>query len=212
MGSSSSKNANEYESQIKARYATEMNDFKLTDNQKKLFDGNAIIEWYGHFKKTSDCKTDGVPGLSKKKFTMLYQRFYPNSKIELFASLMFDHLDADQSGAIDFVEFYQVIIVTELSLDQQVVNMVFNGADKNNNAHLEPQEVADLMIAVYEMGGLDTRKATNQPQINDILSKMAATGDIQSSDQLTLDEWRKLIERDEKLKSAFMHFGFKATN
>ena len=58
---------------------------------------------------------------------MLYQRFYPNSKIELFASLMFDHLDADQSGAIDFVEFYQVIIVTELSLDQQVVNMVFNG-------------------------------------------------------------------------------------
>ena len=36
MGSSSSKNANEYESQIKARYATEMNDFKLTDNQKKL--------------------------------------------------------------------------------------------------------------------------------------------------------------------------------
>ena len=35
------------------------------------------------------------------------------------------------------------------------------------------------MIAVYEMGGLDTRKATNQPQINDILSKMAATGDIQ---------------------------------
>lgn len=66
---------------------------------------------------------------------MLYQRFYPNSNIELFASLMFDHLDADQSGAIDFVEFYQVIIVTELSLDQQVVNMVFNGGKSDHDQY-----------------------------------------------------------------------------
>ena len=35
MGSSSSKNADEYESQIKARYATEMKNCR-TDNQKKL--------------------------------------------------------------------------------------------------------------------------------------------------------------------------------
>ena len=33
---------------------------------------------------------------------------------------MFDYLDNDGSGVIDFVEFYQVIIVTELCLSDKV--------------------------------------------------------------------------------------------
>ena len=68
---------------------------------------------------------------SKNKFTTLYQRFYPKSNVELFAQLMFDHLDADQSGTIDFVEFYQVIIVTELSLESKVADMVFSGGNRH---------------------------------------------------------------------------------
>ena len=44
---------------------------------------------------------------------------------------MFDHLDADNSGTIDFVEFYQVIIVTELSLESRVADMVFSGGNRH---------------------------------------------------------------------------------
>ena len=39
--------------------------------------------------------------------------------------------------------------------------------------------MADLMIAVYEMGGYDTRKTVNQPEIDGIFAAMAAAGDIQ---------------------------------
>ena len=42
------------------------------------------------------------------------------ANVGLFADLMFDYLDNDGSGVIDFVEFYQVIIVTELCLSDKV--------------------------------------------------------------------------------------------
>ena len=38
---------------------------------------------------------------------------------------MFDYLDNDGSGVIDFVEFYQVIIVTELCLSDKVIFIQF---------------------------------------------------------------------------------------
>ena len=43
---------------------------------------------------------------------------------------MFNDLDDDKSGCIEFVEFYKVIIVTELSLQDKVMDMVFHGGIK----------------------------------------------------------------------------------
>ena len=43
-------------------------------------------------------------------------------------------------------------------------------------------------------------------------ARLNKTIKLKSSEQLTLDEWRKLIKRDVKLDSAFKHFGFTATN
>ena len=50
----------------------------------------------------------------------MYQRFYPLSTVSDFATLMFDYLDEDESGVIDFMEFYQVIIVTETCNSKEV--------------------------------------------------------------------------------------------
>ena len=101
---------------------------------------------------------------------------------------MFDYLDDDGSGVIDFVEFYQVIIVTELclsdkvSLDRnftknsiflQVMEWVFIGADANKNDSLDRQEVADLLVAVYEMGGVDTR--VHPPNVDGFFDRVDAT-------------------------------------
>ena len=99
---------------------------------------------------------------------------------------MFDYLDNDGSGVIDFVEFYQVIIVTELCLSDKVNNShvliylyfkvmewVFHGADTNGNESLDRQEVADLLVAVYEMGGVDTR--VHPPNVDGFFDRVDAT-------------------------------------
>ena len=101
---------------------------------------------------------------------------------------MFDYLDNDGSGVIDFVEFYQVIIVTELCLSDkvssipillkfriflQVMEWVFYGADANGNDSLDRQEVADLLVAVYEMGGVDTR--VHPPNVDGFFDRVDAT-------------------------------------
>ena len=43
----------------------------------------------------------------------LFKRFHPRSSVDSFAGLIFEFLDEDKIGVIDFWKFYQVIIVTE---------------------------------------------------------------------------------------------------
>ena len=49
--------------------------------------------------------------------------------------------------------------------------MTLHKADKNSNGYLEKQEVADLMVAVYEMGGWNTKKYT--PDVEDFFATLA---------------------------------------
>jgi hypothetical protein len=50
---------------------------------------------------------------------------------------------------------------------------VFHGADTNSNQALDQQEVANLLVAVYEMGGIDTRH--NKPDIEGFFKRIDAT-------------------------------------
>jgi len=50
---------------------------------------------------------------------------------------------------------------------------VFYGADANGNDSLDRQEVADLLVAVYEMGGVDTR--VHPPNVDGFFDRVDAT-------------------------------------
>ena len=53
------------------------------------------------------------------------------------------------------------------------MEMVFDGADTNNSEALDQQEVANLLVAVYEMGGIDTRH--NKPDVEGFFKRIDAT-------------------------------------
>ena len=53
------------------------------------------------------------------------------------------------------------------------MEMVFDGADTNNSEALDQQEVANLLVAVYEMGGIDTRH--NKPDVESFFKRIDAT-------------------------------------
>lgn len=69
--------------------------------------------------------------LDKKKFTAVYNEFFPRGKSEKFSAEVFKLFDTDKSGKIDFTEFLIAISVSDNGDLKSKLHLAFNMYDQS---------------------------------------------------------------------------------
>ena len=112
--------------------------------------------------------------LDKKKFTLVYQEFFPRGKAEKFSNEIFKLFDTDKSGKIDFKEFLVAISASDNGDVKKKLHLAFNLYDVNQNGRVDKKEMEKIITAIYDLRGVENRKGENDPKerVNDIFRRM----------------------------------------
>ena len=62
----------------------------------------------------------------------------------------FDIMDMDGNGTISLDEFKRILIQLNMSLDEQVIEIMFNTIDTNSNDTIEINELRNLLKTHYK--------------------------------------------------------------
>ncbi|CAF3296624.1 unnamed protein product [Rotaria socialis] len=133
-----------------------------------------IREWHMGFMR--DCPTGK---LDKKKFTEIYQMFYPTGKAQKFCKFAFDTFDTNGDGSIDFEEFLLAISATSQGDIDERLGLAFNMFDISGDGQIDSKELTKLISAMYDLIGETNRKGDRDPKYlaADIMKKLDVNGD-----------------------------------
>ena len=102
---------------------------KLKDRQiKKLekktgFDQDEIQHWYAGFMKDSP-----TGEMQRSEFVQIYRELFPNGDATTFSNYIFNIIDKDASGSINFEEFLEVRFARLiLKIIKKITNLIFKG-------------------------------------------------------------------------------------
>ncbi len=70
----------------------------------------------------------------------------------------------DGSGKIDFTEFLVAVATTSSTDLRKKLKMAFNLYDTNDNGRIEKKEMEKMLIAIYDLLGVENRKGDNDPK------------------------------------------------
>ncbi|UJR31314.1 hypothetical protein I4U23_018812 [Adineta vaga] len=153
---------------------------ELTDKHIALlkantkYDEKAIREWHASFIR--DCPTGR---LDKKKFTEVYQKFYPTGKPDKYCKYAFDTFDANNDGSITFDEFLLSIAASGQGTVDDRLAVAFDLYDISNDGQIDQKELTNLIISMYDLLGETDRKGDRDPKKRaaDIIAKIDLSGD-----------------------------------
>jgi Ca2+-binding EF-hand superfamily protein len=148
-------------------------------------DREDIGEWYQGFLK--DCPGGKLDGI---KFSRTYSKLFPAGNAAGFAEHLFRTMDCDRNGYIDFPELMIALHVQNNGTPEEKLNLAFAMYDKNENQHIEPEELKSAVEAVYEM--LNKKKTDADTQATSIFGKM----DTDNDGTISKDEFNKICLQD----------------
>ncbi|UJR22077.1 hypothetical protein I4U23_025143 [Adineta vaga] len=118
--------------------------------------------------------------LDKKAFNEYYKKLQPrNETINSFEQI-FDMIDVNQDGFVDFNEFLVVIVlINRLNDLGSRLSFVFDMWDQSEDGHIDQKELANVISAIYDRAGVTDRKGERDPKrrAKEIIQKLDISGD-----------------------------------
>ncbi|UJR32475.1 hypothetical protein I4U23_019937 [Adineta vaga] len=155
---------------------------KLSDKEIKM--------WYEEFVRK--CPTGK---LDQKAFTSLFKRFDSQSDLETCKN-MFEFMDENNDGTVDFNEFLFAIAVNNLSGNLvERLDFVFDFWDVSGDGQLDQNELGHLISAMYDRAMIKDRHGDKDPhkRAKEIITKL----DLNSDMKLSKEEFINGCKNDE---------------
>ncbi|CAF1328215.1 unnamed protein product [Rotaria sordida] len=133
--------------------------------------------------------------LDKKSFIEYYGKFNPNAGAQDSFGQIFDMIDSNNDGTIDFNELLVVIVLTSrLNNIESQLSFAFDMWDESNDGRIDQKELADAISAIYDYTGVADRKGDRDPKkrAKEIIKKLDISGDK----KLSKEEFIKGCQND----------------
>ena len=100
-----------------------------------------ILKMFRHFNKKGDCK------LTKVELTQALYSYKDKKDVDEMADIVFQRLDGDNNGYIEFEEFLRACIDKKTLMTKKKLKYAFKFLDKNNTNTLNAQKIIDAFLA-----------------------------------------------------------------
>ncbi|CAF0772664.1 unnamed protein product [Adineta ricciae] len=118
--------------------------------------------------------------LDKKTFIDYYKKLHPQHELSTSFDQIFDTIDVNRDGLIDFNEFLVVVVLMDRLNDLgSRLSFVFDMWDQSGDEQIDQKELANVISAIYDRAGVIDRKGERDPKrrAKDIIAKLDLSGD-----------------------------------
>ena len=140
-----------------------------------------ILKLFRYFNESGDCE------LTKEELKKGLNEFKTEIDFEEKLDKIFDELDGDKNGTIEFEEFLRGCIDKSEILNDKYINYAFKFLDKENKKSLSPEQIMSAFFVESEAS-------------KEILNNMLDSNDYDKNGRINFDEFKNLIYSIEKLK------------
>ncbi|XP_022093825.1 dual oxidase 2-like isoform X3 [Acanthaster planci] len=117
----------------------------------------------------------------------------------IFVEQMFDLVDKDQSGALSFREFLDVIVIFAKGKPEEKLKLMFNMYDVDRSGHLSRDEFMTMLKSMMET----VSASLEQKQLEDVISSMFKAAGFENKEELSLEDFITLMgDHKEELSQA----------
>ncbi|XP_055341224.1 calsenilin-like isoform X3 [Paramacrobiotus metropolitanus] len=150
---------------------------------------------YRSFKQ--DCPTGIV---TAEKFKELYAQFFPLGDATLFAKQVFQCMDHDMDGNVNFEEFVVMMsVLSRGSLDEKL-QWIFNLYDVNGDGQVTLEAMLTIGTSIYDLLGKHSEPPIYENSVKDHISKIFTKMDLNQDGIVTFDEFKNVCINDEKIR------------
>ena len=140
-----------------------------------------ILKLFRYFNESGDCE------LTKEELKKGLNEFKTEIDFEEKLDKIFDELDGDKNGTIEFEEFLRGCIDKSEILNDKYINYAFKFLDKENKKSLSPEQIMSAFFVESEAS-------------KEILNNMLDSNDYDKNGRIDFEEFKNLIYSIEKLK------------
>ena len=134
----------------------------------------------GKIFKAIDKNGDGK--LSKEEILEGYDLFFGKNKDKVDIEKMFDAVDIDKSGFIDYSEFVVATMNEKNLLSNEKLQSAFKMFDKDNSGFISSEEIKEI---------LGFGKTLSEEAVNEIIKQVDANGD----GQISFEEFSAMMKK-----------------
>ena len=154
----------------------------LVHNLPETESSQKILKLFRYFNESGNCE------LTKEELKKGLKEFKTEDDFDLKIDKVFEELDGDKNGTIEFEEFLRACINKNEILNDKYINYAFKFLDKENKKSLSPEQI----ISAFFVEENESFKET----MNQILNN----NDYDENGRINFEEFKNLIYSLEKLK------------
>ncbi|CAF1021257.1 unnamed protein product [Rotaria magnacalcarata] len=118
--------------------------------------------------------------LDKKEFVEYYKKLYLTKQTAKSLEDIFDMIDVNKDGRVDFNEFLIVIaMIDHLNDLESRLSFAFDMWDESEDGLIDRSELTNMISAIYDRAGIKNRKGDQHPKkrAEEIIAKLDVSGD-----------------------------------
>jgi Ca2+-binding EF-hand superfamily protein len=90
------------------------------------FDSKQIQQWYNRLKRYKGFQKDFTKPLDRYEFQKLYKNYFPFGDASKYSSYVFQHLDSNGNGLLDFEEFIKSLDICSKGSDRERLECIYD--------------------------------------------------------------------------------------
>ncbi|XP_068159841.1 uncharacterized protein [Drosophila tropicalis] len=166
------------------------------------FTEDEIKRIYRGFK--AECPTGVV---KEDTFKVIYSQFFPQgANPTLYAHYVFNTLDQDHSGIVSFEDFVQGLSILSRGSVEEKLRWTFSLYDINGDGFITPEEMTDIVTAIYELMGRLPDECPEEEKIKGKVEQIFQKMDINRDGVVTLEEFLEACRNDEAISRSMSVF------
>ena len=155
----------------------------LVHNLPETESSQKILKLFRYFNESGNCE------LTKEELKKGLKEFKTLDDFDIKLDKVFEELDGDKNGTIEFEEFLRACINKNEILNDKYINYAFKFLDKENKKSLSPEQIISAFF-------VEENESFKETMNNQILNN----NDYDKNGRINLEEFKNLIYSLEKLK------------
>ncbi|CAF1528474.1 unnamed protein product [Rotaria sordida] len=168
-------------------------------NKFMTLNDKGIEAWYKKF------MTAAYPNgeLNKEDFIATFQELYPCGNSGPYCNYVFNTIDKDQSGTINFVEFMSALSLSVLGDIEKQLTLVFAICAGDSSEKVSSEELIKFLELVAELEGGEDAIDSHAAKL--IVEKIMKSSDEERDDKnITEKEFLSCLKEDDELAITFL--------
>lgn len=157
--------------------------------QATLFNKHELIKWHKSFQKE-------LKDLNRAKFISLYRSFFPFGDSIQYAEIIFNVLDTNKNGIVEFDEFITYLSILSRGTATQKADIAFNVYDYDNDGIVSRADLTRVVESVQALAGNLIATDNVEKRVDYLIER------VFQSENITRQEFTEGVARDPEILDA----------